>query len=87
MCKRTCCRRLGELRNSPLATYTEQLAQVEAAIAKAEGAQEIVTPGSGARLRRADLSVLYAERARLTPLAAREAVGRVGPSISRGAGA
>lgn len=68
-----------------MATYTEQLAAVEASIAKAEGGQE-VTFSDGRRIRRADLAVLYAERTRLTPLAAREAAGRSGPSISRGAG-
>lgn len=67
-----------------MATYTVQLAQVEIAIAKAEGGQE-VTLSDGRRIRRADLVVLYNERARLTPLAAREAAGRSGPSISRGA--
>jgi hypothetical protein len=67
-----------------MATYTVQLAQVEAAIAKAEAGQE-VTFADGRRIRRGDLAALYAERTRLTPLANREAVGRSGPSISRGA--
>jgi hypothetical protein len=67
-----------------VATYTVQLAAVEAAIAKVEGGQE-VTWTDGRRIRRADLVVLYNERARLTPLANREAAGRSGPSISRGA--
>ena len=67
-----------------MATYTVQLAAVEAAIAKAEGGQEVALT-DGRRIRRADLVVLYAERARLTPLATREAAGRTGPSISRGA--
>ena len=67
-----------------MATYTQQLANVEAAIAKAETAQEAQTD-NGRRIRRADLDVMYRERARLTPLAAREAAGRTGPSISRGA--
>jgi hypothetical protein len=70
-----------------MATYTVQLAQVEAAIAKAETGQEVTMPNNGGRIRRGELAALYAERARLTPLAAREAVGRSGPSISRGAGA
>ena len=68
-----------------MATYTAQLAQVEAAIAKAESGQE-VTFSDGRRVRRGDIAALYAERARLTPLANREAAGRVGPSILRGAG-
>lgn len=67
-----------------MATYTEQLAAVNAAIAKAEAGQE-VTLSDGRRIRRGDLAAMYAERTRLTPLAAREALGRVGPSISRGA--
>lgn len=67
-----------------MATYTEQLAAVEVAIAKAERAQEAVTE-NGRRVRRADLEVLYRERARLTPLANREGAGRTGPTISRGA--
>jgi hypothetical protein len=69
-----------------LATYTAQLAQVEVSIAKAESGQE-VTFADGRRVRRGDLAALYAERRRLTPLAAREAAGSAGPSISRGAGA
>lgn len=68
-----------------MATYTEQLATVEAAIAKAETGQEVET-ADGRRLRRGDLAAMYAERVRLTPLAAREAAGRSGPTISRGAG-
>jgi hypothetical protein len=68
-----------------VATYTEQLAAVNAAITKAEAGQE-VTFADGRRVRRGDLAAMYAERTRLTPLAAREAVGRSGPSISRGAG-
>lgn len=67
-----------------MATYTEQLAQVETAIAKAESGQEVAL-SDGRRIRRGDLAVLYAERARLTPLAIRESAGRSGPSISRGA--
>jgi hypothetical protein len=67
-----------------MATYTEQLAQVETAIAKAESIQEGQTP-NGARVRRPDITPLYAERRRLMPLAAREAAGRTGPSIRRGA--
>lgn len=69
-----------------MATYTEQLAQLEAAIAKAEKGQE-VTLDNGQRIRRGDLAAMYAERRRLTPLAAREAAGRTGVRISRGAGA
>ena len=46
-------------------TTTEQLAQLDAAIAAIEtGAQEYETP-TGRRVRRGDLSVLYAERRRL----------------------
>jgi hypothetical protein len=67
-----------------MATYTFQLAQVEAAIAKAEAGQEVAF-ADGRRIRRGDLAALYTERARLTPLANREAAGRSGPSISRGA--
>lgn len=67
-----------------MATYTEQLAQVETAIARAELGQE-VAGADGRRIRRGDLATLYAERRRLTALAAREAVSRTGPSISRGA--
>lgn len=81
-----------------MSTYTEQLATVAAAIAAAEaalaaGAYEErdvrFADGSGVRKRISSgqsLQVLYAERARLTPLAAREAAGRRGPRISRGAG-
>ena len=65
-----------------MATYTAQLEQVEAAIAKVETGQE-VTFADGRRIRRADLRDLYAERARLTPLAVREARGG-GLTISRG---
>ena len=68
-----------------MATYTVQLAAVEAAIIKVEAGQEVVM-ADGRRIRRGDLAVMYAERARLTPLAAREGAGRSGPSISRGAG-
>jgi hypothetical protein len=67
-----------------MATYTAQLAALEAAILKAESGQE-VTFSDGRRVRRGDLAAMYAERVRLTPLAAREAAGRTGPSISRGA--
>lgn len=69
-----------------MATYTQQLASVQAAIERTERAQEAATEG-GRRIRRADIQHLYAERARLTPLAARESVGRSGFAISRGAGA
>ena len=65
-------------------TYTQQLANVEAAIARAETAQEAESD-SGRRIRRPDLEVLYRRHAYLVPLAAREAAGRTGPSISRGA--
>jgi hypothetical protein len=68
-----------------LATYTAQLAAVEEAIAKAESGQE-VTFADGRRIRRGDLAAMYAERTRLTALAAREGAGRAGPNISRGAG-
>ena len=68
-----------------MATYTEQLAQLETAIAKAESGQEVTT-ADGRRVRRGDLAAMYAERRRLTPLAAREASGRAGIRISRGAG-
>jgi hypothetical protein len=67
-------------------TYTAQLAQVEVAIAKAESGQEVAF-ADGRRIRRGDIAALYAERARLTPLANREAAGQVGPAILRGAGA
>jgi hypothetical protein len=67
-------------------SYTAQLAQVEAAILKAESGQE-VTMTDGRRIRRGDLAQLYAERRRLTPLAAREAAGRSGPRVYRGSGA
>lgn len=68
-----------------MATFTEQLAAVEDAIARAEKGQE-VTFADGRRIRRGDLEAMYAERRRLTPLAAREAAGRAGPRIRRGAG-
>jgi hypothetical protein len=66
-----------------VATYTEQLAAVQAAIAKAESGQE-VTFSDGRRVRRGDLAAMYAERTRLTPLAAREGTVGGGISISRG---
>lgn len=69
-----------------MATYTERLAQIETAIAKAESGQE-VTSADGRKIRRGDLAAMYSERRMLIPLAARENLGRVGPSISRGAGA
>lgn len=65
-----------------MATYAEQLAAVEAAIARAEKGQEVEF-ASGSRVRRGDLATMYAERTRLTPLAAREARGG-GITISRG---
>jgi hypothetical protein len=69
-----------------MATYAEQLSSVRAAIARVEsGAQEVHLDGR--RLVRADIDALYRREERLVPLAAREAAGRVGPSISRGAGA
>lgn len=68
-----------------MATFTEQLAAVNVAIAKAEVGQETRQP-DGRMLRRGDLAAMYAERRRLEPLAAREARGRSGPTISRGAG-
>ena len=67
-----------------MATYTEQLAAVNGAIARAEKGQE-VSFSDGRRVRRGDLAAMYAERTRLTPLAAREAAGRTGPTVSRGA--
>lgn len=67
-----------------MATYTEQLAAVNVAIARAEKGQE-VSFSDGRRVRRGDLAAMYAERTRLTPLAAREAAGRTGPTVSRGA--
>lgn len=67
-----------------MATYTQQLASVQTAIERAERAQEAESE-AGRRIRRPDIQHLYAERARLTPLAAREAAGRAGPTISRGA--
>lgn len=67
-----------------MASYTEQLASVQAAIERAERIQEGQTE-NGRRVRRPDIQHLYAERARLTPLANRESAGRSGPSISRGA--
>jgi hypothetical protein len=68
-----------------MATYTEQLASVQAAIAKIEGgAQEVHLDNR--RVIRGDLATLYKREERLMPLAAREAAGRTGPTISRGAG-
>lgn len=67
-----------------MATYTEQLAAVNVAIARAEKGQEVAF-SDGRRVRRGDLAAMYAERTRLTPLAAREAAGRTGPTVSRGA--
>lgn len=68
-----------------MTTYTEQLALYRAAEAKILLGQE-VEPGVGLRIKRADLATVVAEIRRLEPLAAREAAGRSGPSISRGAG-
>lgn len=67
-----------------MATYTEQLAEVNAAITKVMGGQEV--QAGDRRVRRADLAQLLAERKRLEPLALREAAGRTGFSVSRGAG-
>jgi hypothetical protein len=63
-----------------MATYAEQLAEVQAAISKALGAQsyEIGTGGSSRRVQRADLAALEARERRLIPLAAQEARGRGG---------
>lgn len=61
-----------------MTTYAEQLARLDAAIAKIEEeAQEYsINGGVGGRsLRRGDLATMYAERARLEGLAAREARG------------
>lgn len=68
-----------------MATYTEQLALYRAAEAKILAGQE-VEPGQGLRIKRADLATVLSEIRRLEPLAAREAAGRAGPAISRGAG-
>lgn len=67
-----------------MATYAEQLASVQAAIATIEsGAQEVQFEGR--RVVRADLATLYAREERLRGLAAREGRGG-GVAISRGAG-
>lgn len=68
-----------------MATYTEQLALYRAAEAKILGGQEVET-GQGVRIKRADLASVLSEIRRLEPLAAREAAGRSGPTISNGAG-
>ena len=52
-------------------TYLEQLASVNGAIKAIEGGAQEYSIGSR-RVRRADLSALYAERRRLEPLAAKE---------------
>lgn len=78
-------------------TYTAQLTRVQTAIAALElafaGANSPdveVTLADGRRVKREEraavLDVLYQREARLIPLAAREARGLSGVSISRGAG-
>jgi len=57
-------------------TYADQLTQVEAAIEAIEQRGQSYTI-SGRSLSRGDLKTLYAERKRLTTLAAREARGGV----------
>jgi hypothetical protein len=63
-----------------VATYTEQLAEVQAAISKALQSQsyEISDGASSRRNQRADLAALEAREKRLIPLAAQEARGRGG---------
>lgn len=64
-----------------MATYAEQLAEVQAAISKVLGSQayEIADgTGSSRRNQRADLAALEAREKRLIPLAAQEARGRGG---------
>lgn len=67
-------------------TNTEMLALYVAALPKILNGEEVTMPGNGGRIRRPSLEFVAAEIKRLTPLAAREAAGRSGPSISRGAG-
>lgn len=64
-----------------MTTYTEQLAEVRAAITRVLESQEYdIDTGSGGRRRnkRADLAALEAREKRLIPLAAQEANGRSG---------
>jgi hypothetical protein len=69
-----------------MSTYTDQLASVRAAISALEAGGQEVRMADGRTVRYPDLAVLYAREERLVPLATREASGRTGPSISRGAG-
>ena len=55
-------------------TYTEQLAEVNAAITNILTAGQQIGRG-GANVRQADLNILFAERKRLEPLAAAESSG------------
>lgn len=64
-----------------MTTYTEQLAEVRAAISAVMSGQEYeIDTGSGGRrrLKRADLTALEAREKRLIPLAAQESNGRSG---------
>jgi hypothetical protein len=63
-----------------MATYAEQLAEVQAAISKVLSGQsyEISDGGMSRRVQRADLAQLEAREKRLIPLAAQEARGRTG---------
>ena len=64
-----------------MATYTEQLASVQAAIARIEAGNQSYTISAGAASRsasRADLKALYDREKYLRPLADREALGRTG---------
>lgn len=58
-----------------MATYADQLTQVQAAIAKAELGQEVQI--AGRVLKRGDLAVLYTRERYLRTMAAREAAGNV----------
>lgn len=66
-----------------MATFAEQLASVERAVTQLEGGAQEVRFADGRMVRYADLAVLHAERARLTPLAAREATAQAAPTTIR----
>jgi hypothetical protein len=67
-----------------MATATEQLAAVEAAIDDLLAGKVQSYSFAGRQVSRLDIAVLFRERERLTPLAAREAQGTGGGLRQRG---